>query len=83
MSSSVRIIMTGGTTGGTTGGPEMLATSPATAGADADLERGKQARLRAAAVRTRLNLAGDALAAADLLLGMAASVRSVGKGQTP
>ena len=46
---------------------------------EAELERRKQARLRAAACRTRLRLASDALAAVDLLLGVNHSIASVGR----
>lgn len=46
-------------------------------------ENRKEARLRAAACRARLRLATDALAAADLLLGMNWSTRQCDAGKRP
>lgn len=49
--------------------------------ADAGREHVKQARLHAAACRARLRLASDALAAADLLLGLNWSVGACGEAK--
>lgn len=61
--------------------PPAVAAAPSAAPADdpARAERRKQAALRTAACRQRLRLATDALAAADLLLGMNFSLGSCGK----
>jgi hypothetical protein len=54
-----------------------MTSAPGEAAA-APSDRKQKARLRAAACRSRLRMASDALAVMDLLLGMQASVRSVG-----
>ena len=48
-----------------------------------DMDRRERARLRRANVSQRLRLATDALAAADLLLGLNLSVGSVGRCERP
>lgn len=59
----------------------MSQPRPTTIPLDAPKRREK-VRLRAAHVRQRLNLATDALAAADLLLGVNYSVAAVGRKES-